>query len=56
MVMKGKAKGSRPSLPFVHRRIAKPGSSRYLAMTKILPGDWEFVEVKLLSLKEVRLS
>lgn len=52
MVRGSKAKGGQPSLPFVCRKIAKPGGSRYLAMTKILPRDWLFVEVKLLSLKD----
>ncbi|MBA7567278.1 hypothetical protein ES708_08987 [subsurface metagenome] len=52
MVQGSKKAGRKPSLPYVHRKIAKPGGSRYLAMTKILPNDWLFVEVVLLSLKD----
>lgn len=32
---------------FFHRKLAKSGGSRYLAVGKILPGDWQFVRVSV---------
>lgn len=34
--------------PFWHRKIAKSGSSRYLAVGKIIPDDWLVVRVKVI--------
>jgi len=35
---------------FFHRKVAKSGGSRYIAVGKILPDGWHIVRVKVLKL------
>jgi len=37
--------------PFYHRKVAKSGGSRYLAVGKILPEDWLIVRVTIVKLE-----
>uniref|UniRef100_A0A6H2A4P3 Uncharacterized protein n=1 Tax=viral metagenome TaxID=1070528 RepID=A0A6H2A4P3_9ZZZZ len=44
--------GFRKVNPFFHRKIAKSGNSRYLAVGKILPEDWHVLRVEVAELKD----
>lgn len=38
--------------PFYHRKLARSGGSRYLAVGKLLPEDWLYVRVIIREMKE----
>jgi len=37
--------------PFFHRKLAKSGGSRYLAVGRMIPPDWLIVKVKVAKLE-----
>lgn len=42
----------RIELPFYRTTVARSGGSRYIAITKALPSDWRFLNIKILKLED----
>lgn len=52
MVIEKRKVSKQASSQFYHRKLARAGSTRYLAVGKILPSSWSFVQVEVKGLTD----
>lgn len=45
--MRPKPTQTKREQPFYHRKLARSGGSRYLAVSKLLPEDWIIVKIRV---------